>query len=853
MRITSNYSVSNNTKVSNISLKKEKTLTLQTLPNISREYNPLYYKPVAFKGAEFEVYFPEKILGISEAELDSMLCNVYKDNKKRNELAEYIAGFAAKDSRVMNFINTWKAPVPSLLSQEIIMSAGVGDPNFLDKLGRIAVRNNANKSISKFLYSDFQSDILMKDMKKVAGPVAVFSVIQGLNEFNPEPQTRGAILAFTLIMSSISYKLASNDTEKIQNKQFNFAIKEMIKLGIVDPYLLINKIDSSKVQLSKEKQDEYIKWREGRISDVRYQRTGKRKDTKNDFSLPEVRKSLDIWLKVLQDNLGFDCPRVIATLQLLAAQYMTIGDSREAEFIIQKALDTWNAYESHVEPDKYVKTYNALTYSLASLKRVNEKPKEAYDLFDIVTSTSDNNEYLVPSMINMFELLHEEHEKYEKISPLLKADRELAVTEERKQRLHNAEYKSDRNAEFLDELANRVLQLRLGDAITDNEFKQLLAMIGKTPYKYKLFDVTYTDTYWDKKPKSVIPSRLHCASDSVLISHPMIFDLIEDEVMANDVAIADHKNNAQILLGISALRAGHLESLINDILEKQRGEFTKTDVEILKIAAKDYYNSLMTPEEFGKMIQAGKNLGNSLWNGLAISMPDEEGFVQSDEGDSIPTEKKYAWVHECALVQVDPFVNSYDVAFFKNAPKHIQDKYLPDLYAQYAMNQQRFLHLRYGKNLNGGYPGDKISIAEITDILTSYVKYFEHSDKIEDIVMFKFLELLDLIYKEGFFNDKQTSKLRAYTVLADIQDPELDADVQKAKKLLSWTSYEDDQLLHKWIQKCPGIFRVNERKYIDLVKKYEVVWFEERHKSKMNSKLREIERVLGVPDYIYNP
>ena len=128
-------------------------------------YNPIYYKPITFRGSNFDVYFPEKILKVSEKQFDEMILKVAEDPTKRNKLAEYVTSQVAKDNQTMNFINMWKRQVPTLISQGLLTTMPANSSDFFRRIATITSRNSANSSFQKFRNSEFQNSILLKDTK----------------------------------------------------------------------------------------------------------------------------------------------------------------------------------------------------------------------------------------------------------------------------------------------------------------------------------------------------------------------------------------------------------------------------------------------------------------------------------------------------------------------------------------------------------------------------------------------------------------------------------------------------------------------------------------------------------------
>ena len=72
-------------------------------------------------------------------------------------------------------------------------------------------------------------------------------------------------------------------------------------------------------------------------------------------------------------------------------------------------------------------------------------------------------------------------------------------------------------------------------------------------------------------------------------------------------------------------------------------------------------------------------------------------------------------------------------------------------------------------------------------------------------------------------------------------------EYDKYDRYTSWDLANMNDLLESLVQKAPGIYRVNERKYLDMKKKHESVWFQKRFNEKMDNQIIAIEKSVDNP------
>ena len=317
---------------------KNKLNADNNLANCSKDYKPIFYKTnISFKASLGEDFFPSKILGISEEEFDKLVLETIKSPGKRNGLAEYVISQASKDNKAMRFISTWKQQVPSLMSYNF-WGTMTGDnyAQIFRRSANLIARNSANSSFKKFEESEYQGDIIARDMETAAeGFLATKLFLAGMAD--PEPVTKGMLITGSVLVNLLGWYRRGETSKNIQQKQFLDSIKELMKLGILDPYSVVRKLDKDKVHLTPDSKKQYLDWKEERLANLRYSRTGTRKNTSSDFDIKEAKNVLDKTILALE-NMGFDEDKLCEFLVSLGYVYLNLKNTQEAEYLIKKAL-----------------------------------------------------------------------------------------------------------------------------------------------------------------------------------------------------------------------------------------------------------------------------------------------------------------------------------------------------------------------------------------------------------------------------------------------------------------------------------------------------------------------------------
>ena len=815
-------------------------------------YNPIYYKPITFRGSNFDVYFPEKILKVSEKQFDEMILKVAEDPTKRNKLAEYVTSQVAKDNQTMNFINMWKRQVPTLISQGLLTTMPANSSDFFRRIATITSRNSANSSFQKFRNSEFQDSILLKDTKSAGAGLLSWQLFSWANA-DPEPYTKVALYTAAIVVGAIGYNERSKDTKEIQNKQFLQAIKEMIKLGALDPCLLINHIDKNKLNLSPQDQKDYLNWQESRIKDLRYQKTGSTVNKHNDFAAPEAQNALVMFIGTLQNRLGFDDEKIALLLQLYAAEYDSIGGSQEAEHLTRMVIDIYEELDIH---KPLISAYENLGYFCMK----NDKPSEAISAFDAVKLYSyidpeGSKENRFRAEINIFDIKQNQIKKQGNLRKLLLEDYKISKSEKRKDalsrfyydnNLSNSEYDTyseDDYKKLRNELTG-VIVAAANAEINDKDFELMLKTISKMP----LPDLKFTPedkATWENN--YLVSSISRCKDDEESVQAQITksnnyiqkradnlnLQLINNEAYAN----MDYRTKAQMIVGINVLK-GSLEDLVSNIFNKELTSYTKTDTEILKILSDNLYQG--GNKDFYEMREGYDPLYMKLlltrmyaFNHIYGEGSKEVYKAAADIG--LKDKNTYRIIY-----QIIPTIKNY-------APESLQKEVLPDLYARYA--KYKTADLFYSES-------NTIADKEALDIIAGYVKYFDNAKKLDQNQVLDFLKFLERIYKNKPTETTEVTWYGSYNnapvfnvpLFDDINNNNNTTEFEKIDRFMTWHDEDFENPIKSLVERSPGIFRINERKFLDMQKQFESVIFQNRFNQEMDIRMKTIEKDIDIPE-----
>lgn len=454
-------------------------ITLQENDTVSN-YNPIYYKPqVNFKGG-FESYFPTQILGYDEKSFNSLIFNAIQDPKQKQNIINYIVYETEKDHRTMEFVGIWQKAVPSLVSQGLFSNlTGAGAEDLTNRFGTQAIINNYNSAMKKFFESDYKKDILIKEGKALSTGV-ISSILFLFAKSDPDPQSKAALYCAAIMVNSEGYIERSKDTKKIMDKQFVDATKELMKLGVVDSYEIVNNATNNSLKLSDEKLKEYNNWKDRRILDLKYNRTGSYKFTHNDFNYFEGKRILTKSIEALA-HMGFSGQVIIDYLNTFAKMYASCNEplTNETQFLLEASLRLQRqVYEK--EPIKLIDTLN----SLAEVQRINEEPITARRTLRevlLITETSTPNDIEAVNqarknlLLSNLRLILDLKEK----EKLLQRDYDISITDSRKTQIKKliSLVKTAQQEVLLDlpNLNNKIQELSL----EKNEYRQRLEELRK--------------------------------------------------------------------------------------------------------------------------------------------------------------------------------------------------------------------------------------------------------------------------------------------------------------------------------------------------------------------------------------
>jgi len=356
----------------------------------STNYNPIYYKPlISFKGNGFESYFPTQLLGYDEPKFDDLILKAIKNPNKKGKIISCITAATERNGKTMEFVNMWQKAVPSIVSQGLFSNlTGSGFGELANKFGIQTIVNNSSSVGKKFMESDYQTDIILKEGKSLATG-AIASKLFLLANADPEPYTKAALYAASIIVGGYGYTARGKDSQKIQDKQFLDSTKELIKLGVVDPHSLINSVSEKPLKLTGEKLKEYHNWKDRRTLDLRYFRTGTYKTAHNDFLTEEAKNVLIKTFDALK-HMGFGDEKISKFTSVLGLVYFSGRETQEAQYLLTLSLNMQKKLYGQDSPN----LLNTMQI-LARVQEENEEPiasrKTLQEILKITETSSPND------------------------------------------------------------------------------------------------------------------------------------------------------------------------------------------------------------------------------------------------------------------------------------------------------------------------------------------------------------------------------------------------------------------------------------------------------------------------------
>ncbi len=827
------------------------------------DYNPVYYRPsISFKGKDFENYFPSEILGISEEQFDNILKETIKNDSKKTLLAEYIIDNASKNNKAMDFINIWRKQIPALISQGTLSIGSNTGHVAINKILNITARNNATSMLQKFNQSDHQTEILMKDGKSAVGGLLSYKLFT-LANINPEPYSKAALYLTAFAVGIGSYKMSSEDSKKIQNLQFIDATKALIKLGVLDPYSLINKIDKNILNLSEEKKEAYIQWKTNRLQEIRFEKTGYVKDTHNDFDTEEARNVLKILINTLRENAGFNDEKIAAFLSLMSAQYASVNETREAEYLLNIVAKIQK--EIAVKSNKNIfgndspALYDTFT-TLAYLQFENEEKIKAIDTLEKAATVAettfgvDSDEYFAVNMKKL-EYLQEQRLSMKKMLPYIESDSQISITQNRKEKLeaikgeiYENAFLSEENKYLLSETKETIRTLLVLIQKNNRHYTdtlKLLDLINKNPDKslYELLkeNRNIPETFIASGNNYVPAEYGQYTADSLteysdnedkyyLINNKKLFRQFQDILPILSSNIAEQKmslnNNVSRIFTINTLLGKDFKTIDNEII-KQYGECSLERAELYKL---QYEKEKMNDEHsrFDYVLNAVPYKDYLLYRFYII----RDNFGMSDD-------KTMKTLVEYALESKDPYEISTEIIplLKREASDKIKEKYLPAIYENYAQNWI------YNEEVK-----DQLFISNFAlEGIIAYKKAIDTSKKADPKLVYNFLNYLDKLYSNEIIEGSEYFNYEK-PLLAEIDRMPLkqsEAERRKYNLYLSWSSFLEDEL-NRIIKSTSDPFKINERKLLQMKKKYETVIFQSRFNEKMDNRIRAIEKDTNV-------
>lgn len=846
--------------------RREKTMNVSS-PFISQPktkadyclYNPPYYKPlISFKGKEFDNYFPSEILGISEEKFDKILQETLENDYKKKLLAEYILHYASKNNKAMDFVNMWRKQVPALISHNMLSLGSGSGQGAINKIINITARNNATSMLHKFNESSRQEEIIWKDGKSAAGGLLSYKLFT-LANLNPEPQSKTLLYLAAFAVSLGSYKMSSADSKKIQNLQFIDSTKALIKSGILDPYSLLNKINKNIVELSPEKQEEYLQWKNNRLKIIRFEQTGYTKDSHNDFETEEARNVLKIVISTLRQNAGFDDEKIAAFLSLMSAQYASVNETREAQYLLEIVSKIQKELAKGIFGDEnpaLFETYMTLAY----LQNQNEELTTAIKTLDKATEVAeatfgkDSDEYFTVNMKKL-EYLQEQRLNIEKMLPYINADSEVSITQNRKDsldELKNEIYKDsfvDKENQYLlketQETLKTLLVLIQKNERDNSDYLKLIDLINQNPHSslYELMQKNqaipqyflegngnYLSYELEKYRANSLTEYLENGTRDYLVNNERIFNqfnkllhvLLEDTT-AQKMSL---QNNVSKIFTINTLMGKDFDEMDKEVIEKY-GELSIERAELFKL---QYFKEKLNDKNNAyHYIYEDVSYEKYLLYNMAVY---RDKYGRNDDR----TMK--------ALVElIKESKNYYDIAkdflpaFMKYASDKLKEEYLPQIYESYAKNWI------YDNEIKGNL---SISNYALEGII-AYKKAIDSSKKPSPQLVYNFLDYLDKIYSKSLEAGAACFDYKM-PLLSEINKMSLkqrDKELRKYNMFSSWSYFVEDEL-KKIIESTSDPFNINKRKLLHMKKKHETVFFQNRFNIKMDEKIKSIENSTNI-------
>ena len=322
----------------NTSTKSNSSVQNNNISGNITTYNPSFYRPnISFKAKGFSDYIPSDILGISEERFNELLDQAAQLPEKREEISKYTVSELSKDAKALEFVNLWERQVPSIASENIFAPfSSDKNTNLFKELTSLINETTFSSTMRQFTESNQQTKAIIKDSQQAGIRLLSYKLFEiGMSEHDPE--FKSYLLGASILVGGTSWPQKNPETVKLQKKQFVETTKELIKMGILDPIKLINKISENKIVLTPDKQVSYNKWRENKLVNT-ISTKSTHQDITYDFKTEQGKALLKKNIETLEKD-GFDVGKLNEYLETLGLIYLSAKETNEAQFILELSIN----------------------------------------------------------------------------------------------------------------------------------------------------------------------------------------------------------------------------------------------------------------------------------------------------------------------------------------------------------------------------------------------------------------------------------------------------------------------------------------------------------------------------------
>ena len=857
-------------------------------------YNPVYYKPhnLSFKGKVFDSYFPSDILGMDEEDFDKLILKIIqdKDTRKRDALANYIVKTVAKKANAMDFVNMWKRQVPTLVTPGMISIGGRSNSAAISKALNIAARSSSNSMLDKFYASDFQTDVLIKDGKNAAGGLLAYK-LYAMASADPEPYSKAALYAAGLAVSVGAYSLNRKESKKIQDQQFLNATKECMRLGALDPYLLLGKIDKTLVRGVNE--SDYKNWLDSRIENLRMVKTGSKIDKTGDFDYESAQKVLNKILFVMSSELNINDEKIVDFLNLVGAVYKSSHETADAYYIIDKARKIQeNMFDN--DKDKYLSykpLYNTYT-ELADLQKSQEEYVNAINSLlqaekVAINCYGENSQQVLDTNLRILDYIQERKIYNDSILPFIEAESDVSQNTGRKSYHEDMteglkEYNTDETGSFRIEnldnskynkkdspvrVLNRILKLIDKNPKFASQIDSLFEIVNKYPNR-KLYTTLMSNALIlnrDSNLPEVAKSHLPVLYKSMGIGNQDTAQTVGKIFLYN--MLAGKSDFGQIAKKLSKTYGSnpkneaemyHLVSSNTDYSEIEKNIFNissgKNIDECVKFDKEwgEYVTDYSQyPDEYIEFQKILYNWAHSFdfirpCYDLNLTCPNPDYTEKLTYRLNI-LEEKYGYNNDKTMQALldclkSPMyygkLASLVSDFVQNANCEMKKKYSSQIFEAHADNIFFCMKKQYERHIDEDM---------VREGFLAYKKAIESSNPTNPKLIYKYLNYID-------FSIKNKNDISSSYGSIEYESP-LTKNIKSSKeenyekwllgygRYRSWMPLEDK--LKELVKSYPGPFRINERKYLQMQKKYGNAFFQNRFIRQIENQIAQIESTIG--------